>query len=314
MEFNQFTNLIKEKKQTIVVIMVVFALFSMLITFAQPLKYRASTRLLVVQEGSIGSDAYSISRSNKYLSSTLSEVVYSNTFLEQVLASNFKIDDSIFSKYLNKRMKQWKQMVSAGAVSDTGIIVINTYHPDRHQASEINQAIAYTLKNKHEDYHGLGKKVSVRVLDRTILSNWPVKPNILLNLFFGVFFGFLVGLSFVRVFPNKAIKIFPLKKQHQTNNLESQAGYLAGGVIGDYYEETNEESENDFYSQRDELVSEAESAEEEIDLPIDSENVKENLPYVQSEDNLESETLYGADKDSEGGNPDKLKGDINNLF
>lgn len=210
MDFKELTNLIKNKKKTISIIVAIFVLLAMIITFAQPLKYRATTRLLVVQEGSAGSDVYSISRSNKYLSSILSEVVYSNTFFEQVLESNFNIDKSVFSLDLNKRMKQWKKMVSSNSISDTGMIVINVYHPNRYQASQINQAIAYTLRTKNSDYHGLKDKVSVKTIDRTTLSNWPVKPNILLNLFLGLVFGFLVGLGFVKLYPEKELRILPV--------------------------------------------------------------------------------------------------------
>ncbi|MDD5294572.1 MAG: Wzz/FepE/Etk N-terminal domain-containing protein, partial [Patescibacteria group bacterium] len=209
MEFSEFFNLIRKRKQIILLAVFLFLLISLALTFISPLEYRATTKLLITQNNNLG-DAYSLSRSNQFLSTVLSEVVYSSSFFEQVLGAGFNIDQTIFSADQNKNMKKWRQLVSAKPISDTGMIVINTYNEDKYQASQINQAVAYILQTKNSLYHGLGDKVSVKVIDKTIVSNWPVRPNVILNIALGIVSGLLVGFCFVYLYPEKK---FRLKKE-----------------------------------------------------------------------------------------------------
>jgi len=208
MELNKFLSLIKRRKQTVFSITFTFLVIVLVFTFAQPLKYRSTTKLLVVQSNNSSSDAYSISRSNQFLGNILSEVIYSDSFFELVLESGFNIRKDAFSDNPNKRKKQWERLVSAKSFSDTGIIVVHTYHQDKYQAKQINQAIAYILKMKHNLYHGLGDKVSVRIIDKPSISDWPVKPNIILNAIFGVLFGLLLSFGFICLYSDKEIRIW----------------------------------------------------------------------------------------------------------
>jgi len=214
MEFKAFLNLIGKRKPLI--LLAIFAFFIIFIgsSLLSPLRYRATTRLLVVQTGNTG-DAYSISRSNQFLSNVLAEVVYSNSFFEQVLASGYNIDKNIFSADPNENMKRWKKIASAQAISDTGTIVINTYHENPYQASQINQAIAFVLKTKHSLYHGLGDKVLVKVIDKTMVSNWPVKPNLILNGILAIVLGFISGLGLIYLYPEKDFKFKEKKSKKE---------------------------------------------------------------------------------------------------
>ena len=96
-------------------------------------------------------------------------------------------------------------MVYTRAIADTGMITIKTYHQDKATADKINQAIAYTLMTKHSQYHGLGENVKIKIINDSTLSDWPVKPNIILNLFLGLIAGLAAGLYFIYLFPSKAI-------------------------------------------------------------------------------------------------------------
>lgn len=215
MEIKEFFSLIKMRRQTVVKIVLLALLLVLAVTFVQPLKYRASSKLLLTQDSMAGTDAYSISKSNQFLTNTLAQVVYSNSFFEQVMASGFNIEAGQFSDNQNKKMKQWNNMVSARPVSDTGMIVINVYHQDKYQADQINQAITFVLKTRHSLYHGLGNKVSIKIIDKSTLSNWPVKPNIPVNIFVGLFLGIILGSAFVYVFPDSDLRLWPKKKNKE---------------------------------------------------------------------------------------------------
>lgn len=206
MESNKFVSLMKGRKWTILSVTFLFFFLSLAITFISPLEYRATTKLLITQNDNSG-DAYSLSRSNQFLSSVFSEVVYSSSFFDQVLKAGFNIDQTVFTSDQNKNMKKWRHMVSAKSIGDTGMIVIDTYSENKYQVSQVNQAVAFILQTKNSLYHGLGDKISVKIIDKTSVSNWPVKPNIILNAILGIIFGLIIGFCLVYLYPEKKLTI-----------------------------------------------------------------------------------------------------------
>lgn len=213
MEFHEFLNLIKVKKRTIQSFVFAVFILVMIATFIKPLEYRATTRLLVVQSSEQAADSYTIARSNYYLSNILAQVVYSDSFFHEVQGSDYAIDKNSFSNNYNKRKKQWDDMVDTQALNDTGIIVINTYNKDKNQALLFNEAIADTLKTNHKEYHGMGDKVSIKILDSASVTDWPVKPNIILNILFGIITGLMAGIGFSYIFPEKEINFFKFRRR-----------------------------------------------------------------------------------------------------
>ncbi|GEM_PF-674686 len=215
MEYKQFISQVKKNKQAVVIAMILFLLAALLLTFFQPLKFSAESRLLVVQNYGPNTDAYNVSRSNQFLSSLLAQVVYSDSFYEKVMASGYNLNPAIFSADINKRKKDWQNSVYTKAVADTGMIVLKTYHQDKSTADRLNQAIAFTLMTKHAQFHGLGEIVQVKIIDNSTLSDWPVKPNIILNLLLALILGLAAGLYYVYLFAGKNYEKAELEKYVQ---------------------------------------------------------------------------------------------------
>lgn len=207
MEYKQFINLVSQKKLTVFTITAVFLIVVSLITFLQPLRYSATSTLLVVQNYGPNTDAYNVSRSNQFLSNLLAQVVYTDSFYGKVMESGYNIDKNLFSTDVNKRKKEWQKMVYTRAIADTGMITLKTYHQDKATADKINQAIAYTLMTKHSQYHGLGDNVKIKVINDSTLSDWPVKPNIILNLILSFIAGLAVSLYFIYLFPARQFSV-----------------------------------------------------------------------------------------------------------
>lgn len=216
-----------------------FLIIILFFTFIQPLKYRATSELLVVQNYSQTADAYTVARSNYFLSNILAQVVYSDSFFNEVLESGYNINAAAFSSNSNKRKKQWQKLIKTKTINDTGIIAIYAYHQDKDQAFLLNQAVAETLKNKHQEYHGLGNKVAIKIIDKTYVTDWPVKPNILLNILFGALIGLTAGAGFAYLFPDREfrIRLWPKKKDagRETAETPEEAGRepVSAGYIGD---------------------------------------------------------------------------------
>ncbi|MDD4333164.1 MAG: hypothetical protein PHT51_03560 [Patescibacteria group bacterium] len=226
MNFKEFINLIKGKKQTIFVIVFFVIVLVSASVIIQPLKYGSTSRLLVLQNFASNIDPYAVSRSNELLSNVLAEVSTSDSFYNEVMSSGFNIDKSYFTSAgdANKELKKWMKTISVKAYSDRGIIEISVYHPDQYQLNQIAQAVNYIYQTKHQEYHGSGDAVSIKVIDKPIISRWPVKPNILLDLALGIAFGLIISLSYIYLFPEDkyGIKIWKAKVRYSEPEIENE--------------------------------------------------------------------------------------------
>ena len=207
MEYKQFVNLVSQRKLTVFTVTVIFIIIVTLFTFLQPLRYSATSTLLVVQNYGPNTDAYNVSRSNQFLSNLLAQVVYSDSFYGQVMESGYNVDKNIFSADINKRKREWQVIVYTRAIADTGMITLKVYHQDKAAADKINQAIAFTLMTRHGQYHGLGDSVKIKVINNSTLSDLPVKPNIALNLILGLIVGLAASLYYIYLFPAKKFSL-----------------------------------------------------------------------------------------------------------
>ncbi len=238
MSIHQFIKALNNRKRVIITITAFFLSFAILFSAVQPFKYGSSLTLLTVHSFSENTDPYVASKSNEYLSSLLAQIVYSSSFFESVMNSGYNIDKDYFSGSDKKKMKKWSQTVSAKSISDSGMISINVYHTDRSQSEEIARAVAYTLQTNHTSYHGFGKSVDIKIIDKPITSTFPVKPDILLNLGVALAFGLIFSLCWVYIFPENKKKISHHHKEiaelvaDDDENDNGYSNYLSQGNIG----------------------------------------------------------------------------------
>jgi capsular polysaccharide biosynthesis protein len=198
MELKNFIHSLKIKQRAFWLIVVGVFLVSFIITIVQPLKFGTESRLMVSQNIAPGADLYTISKSNEYLSNSLARVVTSNAFFNDTMSGDFGIDKSYFSTDLKQQIEQWRKTVEASPLADSGIILINVYHPDHYQAQQIARAINYTLKTKAGSYFNSNSNTFyIRVLDEPVVSTWPIKPNVVTNLLSGLLLGFALALFYV---------------------------------------------------------------------------------------------------------------------
>lgn len=212
-------NLNKTKLKIIAIITVIVLLLAGALTVVREFKYGTNSQLLVIQEGAQGVDPFAVSRSVEYLSKLLSQVVYSNSFFNLVMGSNYTIDKSYFGTDSNEQMKLWKKTVSAKNNQDSGIIDISVYHPDPYQAKQIALAVNDVLITKNSNYQGIGDSVKVNIIDQPIVSKFPVQPNLPVNLALAILCGILFGLAYVYLFPENNT----IKKKERVKNIVPQS-------------------------------------------------------------------------------------------
>lgn len=206
--------------KTIAMFTLIFIAIGLILSLLQTPKYQSSVRMLVVfnQEGV---DPYTATRTNDYITGVLGEVVYSDSFMEAVFKSGFALKDDLGTTQ-RLRTKNWRKMVKTTVQENKGIIAINVLHSDRNQADQFARAIATTLVNKHQMYHGLDDKITIRVIDNPVVPDRWAEPNILRNVLIGLFAGFIISLTIVVIFPQQ--RIFELsgkrwKKNKDTENI-----------------------------------------------------------------------------------------------
>ncbi len=174
----------------------------MIVTFVQPLKYSAKSKLLVIQN-TREVDPYTVSKSNEYLGNLFSQVIYSSSFYDLTLDSQYNIDRSYFTGSASRQQKIWKKTVKAKSLSNTGIIEMQVYHPDPYQAKQIALAVNDVLMNKNFNYQGMGDTVRVSVIDQPLISSYPTNPNPLTNFFLSIIFGLAFGFLYIYFLPEE---------------------------------------------------------------------------------------------------------------
>lgn len=225
MNFNEFTSLMKRKKGTIFSLTLLIVVLIMLISLLGGLKYSARSKVLVFQDNASLNDAYTVSRSNEYLSSLLSQVVYSSSFFNMVIENpQYKIDSNYFSGGYADRLKKWRKTVATKSVNDTGIIEVNVFHEVPDQARMISLAVNDVLINKNSNYHG-GQGVTVNVLDQPLVSDYPDKPNLFFNFIFSLFLGLFLAIMYSYIYPEEVYDfcLWPKKKRKNKNRKESKS-------------------------------------------------------------------------------------------
>jgi capsular polysaccharide biosynthesis protein len=166
------------------------------VSFIEPLQYSSSIRLLIIQPAALNYDPYTAIRASASVGGNLAQIVYTTDFFNRVLASKYNIDASYFPDNDAKRRKKWGQMVSVRVEQGSGLLNITVYHTDKDQATEIARAIAYVMTTEGSGYVG-GSGLQIKLVDDPLVSNFPVKPNILANGFIGFVVGMFLAIGYV---------------------------------------------------------------------------------------------------------------------
>lgn len=207
MELKDFIKLLSKKRQTVWAWIFVFIALGLIITFVQPLKYSTKSKLLVIQN-TRDVDPYTVSKSNEYLGNLFSQVLYSSSFYDLTLSSQYNVDRSYFTNDATRQQKIWKKTVKARSLNNTGIIEMEINHPDPYQAKQLALAVNDVLMNKNFNYQGMGDTVRVNVIDQPLVSNYPTNPNPLINFALSIVLGVSFGFVYIYFLPEEKYNFY----------------------------------------------------------------------------------------------------------
>lgn len=217
MEHSDFMEIVSKRKKVIWIALLLFLAVATIVTFKEPLKYSAVSRLQIIENNGTNNpiDPYVAAKNNAYITDLLARVTTSGAFYQEVTKSGFDYDQSYFTGNSTEQLVKWKGTAEVQSTGDSGILNITIYHANKAQAVLLNKAVSTTLKEKNGQFHSSGSKIELRILDEPIVSRFPVKPNVLLNYGLAVVLGISFGLFYIYVFSYPIDKYVSKAKLHR---------------------------------------------------------------------------------------------------
>ncbi len=176
---------------------VIGAVLAVVLSLIQPLQYSSTIRLLISQPSATSLDAYTVLKSNERIAQSLSQLLSSSTFFENILAQARGVDTSYFPQDEYDRRRLWQKTVATGVEANSGLMTVTIYHPDRGQSRSLVVAAADELTKQAPNYFGFG--VRLQVIDSPLDSRWFARPNFVSNAFSGAMLGLLFGIAWVLI-------------------------------------------------------------------------------------------------------------------
>lgn len=171
------------------------AILALLFSLATPLRYSSTVRLLVTQNNVGSLDPYTAIKATERIASSLSELVYSTSFFDQVMALASGVDATYFPQDEYNKRQLWRQTIETSIAAGTGIMEVAVFHPDRQQARLLVEAASKELAIQAQTFFGSG--VRVQVIDSPLDSRWFVRPRFLTNAIFGAIIGLFLGIIWI---------------------------------------------------------------------------------------------------------------------
>lgn len=223
-----YLKLIRQRIGFITILTLFIVFISLVLTLIQPFEYQSQVKILVIQKTTGGIDAYSASKSAERIGRNLTQVVYSSNFLNKVINYESGIDNSYFPVAEDEKREFWQKMIVSEVPSGTTIINLDVYHQDPTQATLIANSVAQVLIRDVEEYIGL-PDVELKVVDEPLTSNYPTRPNVVLNVILGLVVGFFFSLAVVLISYTEKVEIKDLyrtqERKQQKQKSKNKSSY-----------------------------------------------------------------------------------------
>jgi capsular polysaccharide biosynthesis protein len=196
MNLDQMLKLAKNNLKTAILLGMFLGALSFVTLVVTQKSFRSNVDFLVAQNQTGTVDYYTLSRSADYLTSIMTEAVYSEKFLDEVLNTG-KVSTSFLSGRGADRLDSWKKTVSVKKNSNIGILNLSIFANSENQAAEISGAVLDVLEKKNSLFLGEGQNLQIRILSGPIIEKNPSPAQIFLAALGGFAVGFLLFLLFI---------------------------------------------------------------------------------------------------------------------
>jgi uncharacterized protein involved in exopolysaccharide biosynthesis len=166
-------------------------------SWLQPVRYSSSARLLITQTATPGLDPYTAIKASERVAQSLSELVYTSAFIDNILFRVQNFNANYFPADEIQKRAQWRQTVVTYVTPGSGFLTVTVFHPNRDQAKILVQAAADELADKTPTY--FGSSVRVQVVDAAVSPPGIAKPDYPKNIALGALAGLLLGAGWLLV-------------------------------------------------------------------------------------------------------------------
>lgn len=185
-------------------------------------RYKSTVKLLTLNTDTT-IDTYTASKTANYITSILGEIIYSDSFINNVFNSEANLLDEL-GQGSEQRQKAWSRIVKTTVQENNGIIIINVYGNDKYQTALLASTIGNYLVANHGQYDGAAERVNVKMIDTpSIYETWSIK-QIAQDTGLGFLAGLLFGFTLIMIFPGH--RLFDFKTQPKKAKAAS-ASYLS---------------------------------------------------------------------------------------
>lgn len=211
MELENMLKLAKKYIGTAILAGLFLGAVSFLILIITQKSFRSNTDILIVQSQEGTTDYYTMSRSVDYLSSILSQAIYSEKFLDETVNTG-KISASLFPSDQTKRLNAWQKTINIKKNSTAGILSLEIFGDTENQTSNISAGALDVLINKNSMFLGTNQNLKIQILSGPIVKENPSFFQIIL----ASLGGFLVGIILVFMWVIYRIPAIEAKREKGT--------------------------------------------------------------------------------------------------
>lgn len=189
--------LLRKRWKAIVFFGILTSVLAAGISLLFPLEYRADAEVLIISKSRNGVDPYTTVKSAERIGENLIQIVKTDDFYQKVKENNpSNVDWSRFEGIqVSERTKRrlWQRAIDTSVAYGTGVVHVSAYGTKPDGAKALAEAAVDTLATRGWEY--VGGDVIIKVVNRPIVTRWPVRPNLFINTLLGFLFGtVLVGL------------------------------------------------------------------------------------------------------------------------
>jgi capsular polysaccharide biosynthesis protein len=189
-----FIGLIKKNLGTLVLTGLFVASLGFVSLIVTSARYEVRTDFLVSQNSSETKDYYTLARSSDYIGKVLSEVMYSEKFINAAVETG-KVNQTLLPFDKSKRLEAWGKMVKVRREADLGIMQVTVLSNNNKEAAAVSEAVAEVLKNRNKEFLGTTDQgITVAILSGPITDKNPNLTEILTVLVSGFIFGIILAL------------------------------------------------------------------------------------------------------------------------
>jgi len=162
----------QEKRGLIMLSGLLVASLSFLFFIFHEKNFRAEADLLIVNNSKESQDYYSFAKNAEYMGLVLSEIVYSELFIDEVVKLE-AMEDNLLPTKKKDRLTEWGKIVQMQRNPQTGIISVAVLHDNQNIAINVVEGIIEVFTQKNSLFRGDGQDIDIRVLSGPILERNP---------------------------------------------------------------------------------------------------------------------------------------------